>query len=156
MTLKDFANLSVVLTGYPLSTILPDFDTQHQAQELLDFLQAPGRVSPGTLQQLDAAWTAIENNSDTSVSQQVQDTLMGNPALARLVQNIIMMWYLGAWYDLAQPLNTKSFVSEVISGKAYKNGLAWGTMGAHPMGYSEENFGYWNTVPVLLQPQPSN
>ncbi|MDO3642906.1 MAG: hypothetical protein ACTHMI_16775 [Mucilaginibacter sp.] len=154
MTLNDFANLSVVLTGYPLSTILPQLDTQHQAEEFLEFLQTPGNVPAGEMDNLAAAWQKATASGDPV--QGVKTYIMADVTLARLAQNIIMLWYLGVWYDLATPLTTGSFAIQVISGKAYKNGLAWGTMGAHPMGYSEENFGYWNTVPPFLNPQPSN
>jgi len=154
MTLNDFANLSVVLTGYPLSTILPQLDTQHQAEEFLVFLQTPGNVPTGQIDSLATAWQKVVAGGDPV--QGVKTIIMTDPTLARLAQNIIMLWYLGVWYDLGSPLTAKSFAIQVVSGKAYKNGLAWGTIGAHPMGYSEENFGYWNTAPQSLNPQPSN
>ena len=37
--------------------------------------------------------------------------------------------------------------SEVVSPKAYTQGLVWQIAGAHPMGYSNLQFGYWSRDP---------
>jgi elongation factor P hydroxylase len=57
------------------------------------------------------------------------------------------MWYLGAWYDPdnLQTPNASNF--EVISPKAYTQGWALKVAQAHPMGFSEMQFGYWTRPP---------
>jgi len=60
------------------------------------------------------------------------------------------MWYLGSWYEPAD-LATASgaFISsEIISAKAYTQGWIWRIAHAHPMGYSELEFGYWSRKPA--------
>jgi hypothetical protein len=71
-----------------------------------------------------------------------------------LARSIVLMWYLGSWYEpadlkrLASPGNTNPFIGhEVISPVAYTNGWAWRVAQAHPMGYSDMQFGYWTHRP---------
>ena len=150
MNLQQFAALSVVLTGYGKDTILPDLDTQHQAQEYLDTLYKPGLVPVETLQLLSDAWNSVSNTSEIALVDQVKSLIMEKPLLARVAKNIIYMWYLGIWYDLTVLPGEMPNKDFVVSSKAYKNGLVWTTMAAHPMGYSEGNFGYWNTPPANI------
>lgn len=64
-----------------------------------------------------------------------------------LVRSIVLMWYLGAWYDPdnLQTSNASNF--QVISPKAYTQGWALKVAQAHPMGFSEMQFGYWTRPP---------
>jgi len=84
-----------------------------------------------------------------------------------LMRSIILAWYLGAWYA-PQALKNKSYAAkdpqhgyystrryseemlipyEVISPSAYTNGMVWRVAQAHPMGYSNLQFGYWGKEP---------
>jgi len=87
-----------------------------------------------------------------------------------LGRSIVLLWYLGAWYD---PADLKSAAtspgslhgpvkSQVVSSKAYTQGLVWQIAGAHPMGYSNLQFGHWSRDPrdpnnsaVLFSPAKS-
>jgi len=70
-----------------------------------------------------------------------------------LARSIVLLWYLGSWYeprDLeanASPGTRHAISSEVVSAKAYTQGLVWEIAGAHPMGYSNLQFGYWSRDP---------
>jgi Membrane bound FAD containing D-sorbitol dehydrogenase len=70
-----------------------------------------------------------------------------------LARSIVLLWYLGSWYkpdDLqanAAPGRRQSVSSKVVSAKAYTQGLVWLIAGAHPMGYSNLQFGYWSRDP---------
>lgn len=100
-----------------------------------------------------------------------------------LMRSIILAWYLGAWYA-PQELKNKSYATkdpqrgyystrrysqevlipyEVISPNAYTNGMVWRIAQAHPMGYSNLQFGYWGKEPPdkdtfikPLKPDPVN
>jgi hypothetical protein len=70
-----------------------------------------------------------------------------------LARSIVLMWYVGSWYEpaelkrLATP-NALPFAShEVISPAAYTSGWVWRVAQAHPMGYSDMQFGYWTHPP---------
>jgi hypothetical protein len=74
-----------------------------------------------------------------------------------LARSIVLMWYLGAWYDprllrehaeaTASKPPSRPLSFEVISPKAYTQGWALRIARAHPMGFSEFQFGYWEHEP---------
>jgi hypothetical protein len=63
-----------------------------------------------------------------------------------LARSIVLLWYLGAWYK-PDDLKNKVASPQVVSPKAYTQGLVWQIAGAHPMGYSNLQFGYWSRDP---------
>jgi small-conductance mechanosensitive channel len=71
-----------------------------------------------------------------------------------LARSIVLLWYLGSWYrpdDLkknATPGARALIPSQVVSAKAYTLGLIWQIAQAHPMGYSNLQFGYWSREPA--------
>jgi hypothetical protein len=83
----------------------------------------------------------IPGGDDTELTQSEID-------LKYLARSIVLMWYLGAWYD-PDKLQTTPIPSDfkVISPKAYTQGWALKVAQAHPMGFSEMQFGYWNRPP---------
>jgi hypothetical protein len=62
-----------------------------------------------------------------------------------LARSIVLMWYLGAWYDphKLRVSDASPFDFKVISPKAYTQAWALRVGQAHPMGFSEMQFGYW-------------
>src|SRR5580658_6829374 len=151
MNLSEFVGLSAVLTGIDESDLLPNPDTQEMAQEYLDVLNRTDLVPPDTLNLLTQLWNLVASGASPAfIEKQVGQQIMQNQnkKVGRLAQNIIYMWYLATWYDLDASPTSFDGNTFVISSKAYKNRKVWGLIGAHPMGYSEENFGYWNLAPT--------
>jgi hypothetical protein len=85
-----------------------------------------------------------------------------------LMRSIILAWYLGAWYkpdvlktNVYKPRSYNSTrryskevlipPTEIISPDAYTNGLVWRVAQAHPMGYSNLQFGYWEKDPPGIE-----
>jgi hypothetical protein len=69
-----------------------------------------------------------------------------------LARSIVLMWYLGAWYEPAElmavrkdPTRMTNF--QVVSPKAYSQAWALRVAQAHPMGFSQMQFGYWTRPP---------
>jgi hypothetical protein len=69
-----------------------------------------------------------------------------------LARSIVLMWYLGAWYEPAElkalrddPTRVATF--QIVSPKAYTQAWALRVAKAHPMGFSEMQFGYWTRPP---------
>jgi hypothetical protein len=153
MTLDQFVSLSAALTGYPASTLKPARDTQRIAEALYAELSVPGNNIPAAqLDQLTQVWDSISATPPAQMEAAVRDKIINNLAITRLAQNIIYMWFFGIWYDLGK--NPAAFIpspnnDHVVSSLAYKNGLVWGEMGAHPMGFSTGTFGYWADTPTL-------
>lgn len=141
MTLDTFVNLSVILTGYPKSKIQPQNDTQKLSEAYFDVVNK--EVPPALLEELNTTFLSLNPATEINVQSQIVNTNHLGP----VVKNILKMWYLGVWYSLDTTGNASPDSSYVVSSIAYKNGLVWSTMNAHPMGYSEENFGYWDTAP---------
>jgi hypothetical protein len=77
----------------------------------------------------------------------------GDDDIKFLARSIVLLWYLGSWYkpeDLKKnsaPGAAALIGSEVVSAKAYTQGLVWQIAQAHPMGYSNLQFGYWSRDP---------
>jgi hypothetical protein len=73
-----------------------------------------------------------------------------------LARSIALMWYLGAWYDPAhlrkiEHDETITPFFEVISPIAYTQGWALRAAQAHPIGFSQMQFGYWGRLPNPLR-----
>ncbi|MGO4290269.1 hypothetical protein [Chitinophaga sp. RAB17] len=153
MTLDEFVALSAALTGYPADVLKPARDTQGVAAALYAELSRPeNKIPPSQLNLLTQTWNIIVDNSAPSeIPTEVYSNIITNIEITRLAQNIIYMWYVGIWYDLTKNPNSFDFPNNdhVISSLAYTNGLVWGEMGAHPMGFSTEHYGYWENVPTL-------
>jgi hypothetical protein len=137
-TIDNFINLSAVLTGYDALELKPNNDTQKVAQTYFDTLNnnAPADV-------LEAMYTTFLGITG-DIEQGVLEQILQNPTFGQLARNIIQMWYTGLWYGLYPGES-----DYVISATAYTDGLVWKAMGAHPMGFSEENFGYWADPPQM-------
>jgi hypothetical protein len=67
--------------------------------------------------------------------------------LKYLARSIVLMWYLGAWYDPDKLQTPRASEFQVISPKAYTQAWALRVAQAHPMGFSEMQFGYWARQP---------
>ena len=97
----------------------------------------------------------VKDNPKSSQSDIIKFVNSGTDDIKFLARSIILLWYLGSWYDpkielpkqatAAKPERINS--SEVVSPKAYSQGLVWQIAGAHPMGYSNLQFGYWSRNP---------
>jgi hypothetical protein len=69
-----------------------------------------------------------------------------------LARSIVLMWYLGAWYEPAELRAVRKDpdrvpIFQVVSPKAYTQAWALRVAQAHPMGFSEMQFGYWTRPP---------
>ncbi|MGY3692191.1 hypothetical protein ACVIGA_002271 [Bradyrhizobium sp. USDA 3240] len=95
----------------------------------------------------------VRDNPKSSRSDIIAFVNAGNDDIKFLARSIVLLWYLGSWYEpkdlRAQAATAKPdrVSSEVVSPKAYTQGLVWQIAGAHPMGYSNLQFGYWSRNP---------
>ena len=146
---KLFVALSAGLTGIDKERLSPTVDPiqidreyfkQAKTDPAFDGLMQIIRADPSNP---DAAADKVLNNPD--------------PNIMYLGRSIILMWYLGAWYE---PKKLKDFNSspprapyspdKIISPATYTQGWTWRVAQAHPMGYSELLFGYWSKEPPAL------
>jgi hypothetical protein len=93
-----------------------------------------------------------DNRTSPTLAATIMQKVQADPDTTFLARSIVLLWYLGSWYD-PQDLKTASpkgaFIpSRVVSAKTYTQGWIWRIAQAHPMGYSELQFGYWSRPPV--------
>jgi hypothetical protein len=96
-----------------------------------------------------AAMLALAKKNPAPAAQDIiKFVSTSNNDIKFLARSIVLLWYLGSWYE-PKDLQAKPppIPSEVVSAKAYTQGLVWQIAGAHPMGYSNMQFGYWSRNP---------
>jgi hypothetical protein len=141
-----FVKVSAALTGIAEKKLAPtDYDPTKI--KLVYFNQA--KSDPG----FDALMRIVRANSSNPAA--AADKIMNNTdvRIKYLGRSIIMAWYLGAWYppDLLQQTPPSPVrPAKIISRDAYTEAWACRVAQAHPMGYSESQFGYWSNVPMSL------
>jgi hypothetical protein len=106
-----------------------------------------------------------DSRTSANLAETILQKVKADEEAKYLARSIVLLWYLGSWYEPADlrkasedlrkdPANfTKdrakgAFIrSTVVSAKAYTQGWIWQIAQAHPMGYSDLQFGYWNRDP---------
>lgn len=145
--MTDFVKLSEALTGIVAAKLAPaaePFDIKRDYFKLLNEKQ------PAAFEKL----LTIVRENRSAPAQAIIDKVQADPESNFLARSIVLMWYLGAWYDpgdlklLAGPPPPPPDIShKVISAKAYTQGWIWRVAQAHPMGSSDMQFGYWQRKP---------
>ena len=154
-----FLLLSTALTGVHIVNLAPEFALNKD-----DILNSDPGVDPINVKNDYFAWV---NASDPTVFGRLLQIAKDHPQSATdiiaavnasddikfLARSIVLLWYLGSWYkpeDLqknSEPGARALIPSQVVSAKAYTQGLVWQIAQAHPMGYSNLQFGYWSRDP---------
>jgi hypothetical protein len=158
-----FLVLSAALTGVDIQTLAPEF-----SRGLGDILSADPGIDPINIKnayfsQVNAPWTAasfaklLQIAKDNRLSQDniIAKVNASDDDTKFLARSIVLLWYLGSWYEPADLKNAAAspeslhgpVKQKVLSAKAYTQGLVWQIVGAHPMGYSNLQFGYWSRDP---------
>lgn len=148
-TFDAFLAVSAVLTGYSRAELhatgcAADYWEQFRRvvpAPLLDAFLAPG---PG----LEAGLAADAAGSE----RQVRDSYLSSESLGPPARALIQLWYLGQWVPLPQEWRrawgaSRFDVARIVSTRAYKEGLVWNAIGAHPMGAKQQGFGAWALEP---------
>jgi hypothetical protein len=156
-----FLLLSAALTGVHVITLAPEFSIDPKKTDILD--QDPG-VDPINVKNDYFKWLnahdaatfgkllQIAKDHRQSAAEIVAAVNAGDDTKF-LARSIALLWYLGSWYKPADlqknsAPGTRALIdSEVVSAKAYTQGLVWQIVQAHPMGYSNLQFGYWSRDP---------
>lgn len=161
-----FLLLSAALTGVRVVTLAPEFPEFKPGTDPKIILSSDPGVDPfnvkddyfAKIQARDATTfkglLGIAKSHPLSASDIVAAVQQASDDTKLLARSIVLLWYLGSWYDPddlrrgASPPGTRTFVaSGVLSAKAYTQGLVWKIAQAHPMGYSNLQFGYWSRLP---------
>ena len=157
-----FLVLSAALTGIKLIRLAPEFSQQNRPPDILD--ADPG-VDPINIKNDYFNW--IHANDAPTFERLLQiakdhrqsavdiiTAVNASEDTKFLARSIVLLWYLGSWYKPADlksnsALGTRKLISsQVVSATAYTQGLVWLIAQAHPMGYSNLQFGYWSRDPA--------
>jgi len=155
-----FLVLSEALTGVQVSSLAPEFTPNKD-----DVLKSDPGVDPFNIKNDYFKWiNACAAPAFEKLLQIARDhpksttdiitAVNASDDTKFLARSIVLLWYLGSWYkpeDLQKnsaPGARALIASQVVSAKAYTLGLVWQIAQAHPMGYSNLQFGYWSREPV--------
>jgi Membrane bound FAD containing D-sorbitol dehydrogenase len=166
---QTFSKLSASLTGIDQKILGPGVDPLGLNHEIFAKVNEKNATTlQAMLEKFRAAGTDKER-ADAVASMMAKPAAGDNQAEKTrfLGRSIILAWYLGAWYepeDLKRNFydaasKDRAFYSYrrysksvliphiVLSPTAYTASLVWRAMQAHPMGYSNLQFGYWAQNP---------
>ena len=163
--LTNFVGLSVIMTGYDANVIAPKLDPLEDnsiAQQYLRLMlaRADNEIFMQTLALLGNILSSMPDPAGDpwswtddikkQVTEQVTALLLVDDDMASMCRRLTRLWYLATWYTNEPPDSD----GLVVSMEAYQQGLAWPTFQAHPMGYSELDFGYWKDQPATAATTP--
>lgn len=161
---NNFVGLSSILTGYPQDQIAPEIDPIGQASEYLNWMlqKADSQAFLQTLsvyQNIAAQFPPLDPVSPDpaqleKMSAMVQEQILSDSDMGNIARRMIRLWYLSTWYTTEPP--DPNGDGQVVSMNAYTMGLAWDAAQAHPMGYSELHFGYWQSTPPPNDVSPNS
>jgi hypothetical protein len=154
-----FLVLSQALTGIQIVNLAPEFALDRNKPGVLnadpgtdpinvknDYFKWISAFDPATFGKL----LQIARDHSTSVND-IINGVNASDDTRFLARSITLLWYLGSWYKPADlksaPPAGKRLDSKVVSAKAYTQGRLWQIAQAHPMGYSNMQFGYWSRDP---------
>jgi hypothetical protein len=150
--MSDFVTLSAALTGIMATKLAPAAEPIDIKRDYFKWLS---EKRPAAFEKL---LNIVRDNRNTP-AQAIIDKVQSDAESKFLGRSIVLMWYLGAWYDpddlkmLAEPPPSPPEIShKVISAKAYTQGWVWRVAQAHPMGSSDMQFGYWQRKPNPERP----
>jgi hypothetical protein len=142
----SFIHLSAALTGIDACKLAPKVDPIDVSAEYFEWVRTR---SPEAFSNLLAFFRSASYNARFPDS--LFEAPHSNTEIGWLARSIILLWYLGAWYDPSELRNVeKQPTPKIISAKAYTQGWIWRVAQTHPMGYSEWAFGYWQNDPPAL------
>jgi Membrane bound FAD containing D-sorbitol dehydrogenase len=153
----QFSELSAALTGIDKNILLPNVDPFKFNDEVFE------RARKADSARLDMLLNKFQGSAGNPAKTPREIHEDPDEDTRFLVRSIILAWYLGAWYDpkvLKQHSYQKTVYysarrysrdvlipHEVISPSAYTRSMVWRVAQAHPMGYSNLQFGYWADNP---------
>jgi hypothetical protein len=154
-----FLLLSAALTGVHVVTLAPEF-----VEDPNDIFKSDTGIDPINIK--NEYFDKIKGSDEATFAKllkiakdhpkspgEIIAAVNADDNMKFLARSLVLLWYLGSLYDPKELRNNSApgaqgFVgSQVVSAKAYTQGLVWQIAQAHPMGYSNLQFGYWSRLP---------
>ena len=149
-----FVRLSAVLTGFRRV----DLQGTGMAEAYLGEIQT---IAGEGLVDLFEAARPIFGMSEADagkVEGVLQEHVLKSPRFGPLARNLIRLWYTGMWNQLPQAWrntygSSARDTDRVVSPAAFREGLVWTAMDAHPRGAKPQGFGAWSLPPPAAGPR---
>ena len=144
-----FVHLSAVLTGFRRV----DLYGTGQAEAYLHEVAAI--AGEGLVADLLGAVRPILGMSDADPEKlegPLREQVLESPRFGPVARNVIKLWYTGRWYRLPDTWRntygaSTQDIDRVVSPEAFREGLVWTAMDAHPRGAKPQGFGAWSRPP---------
>ena len=145
----QFLDLSVFLTGFNR------YDLEGTGQPRRHYDVVRGAVGEPVLGQLLDAYTALlqeYGEKPKKLEKKFHESVYEDDKLGPVCQSIVVLWYLGQWKPMpcswqAQYGWNQMDVDRFVSAEAYREGLVWKAIHAHPMSAKAPGFGTWAFPP---------
>lgn len=144
-SLQTFLALSEHLTGHAA----PRLTATGMAEIYLDTMTERGGAD-NVAALLETFATKIATAEDADRAMRL--AMLGDARLGPLARNLIKLWYVGTWYEMAAEWRAR-FGAGLPDGDiiptpaAYTEGLLWPTVGANPPGAKPFGYGMWAKPP---------
>lgn len=146
---EQFIGLSSALTGFTPA----ELQATGMCQTYYSVMTA--MLGGGPVGDLLSAWQNIEAHAHgdaEALAALLEERMMEDPRLAPMARNLASLWYLGQWNQMPGKWRSRygaaaADITHVVSAEAYREGLVWPTIGAHPMGARQQGYGAWSLPP---------
>lgn len=152
-----FAAMSAAFLGVDESEINPSVSPDRYTQaDMINTTAVQGFTLGGVLS-LVVVYSGLVTSMPPAAAAQTMMTSTG--AIGCKSRIIYLMYLFGVWYggtEIARNAGSAAFIPPtlqqdlIVSARAYKEGWIWRMAQAHPMGYSQFNFGSWGDTPPPL------
>ncbi len=144
--LEDFVGLSAVLTGFETAELHGTGLVESHYKTILDIL---GERIFGRLL---LTWRQIRESEANDVDFDVRKKILENSLLGPVARNILVLWYTGNWNQMPGEWRDQYGAAagdrtRVVSAAAYRQGLVWRAVLAHPPAAKQPGFGSWTPPP---------
>jgi len=150
-SVDDFVELSSELTGFSVAELEGTGLAESHFTEVREL------VGERIFGRLLITWDKIRNESKSSKARQtgIHKEIFGSEwgdLLGPIALNIVRLWYLGNWFQMPREWRHKygaaaNDQTRVVSAEAYREGLVWDAICAHPTAAKQPGFGSWAFPP---------
>jgi hypothetical protein len=150
-SVDDFAELSSELTGFTV----PELEGTGLVESY--FTAVSELVGERIFGRLLINWDKVRSESRSKKDRQggIEEEIFGphwGGLLGPIALNIVRLWYLGNWYQMPREWRSKygaaaNDQTRVVSAEAYREGLVWNAICAHPTAAKQPGFGSWAFPP---------
>jgi hypothetical protein len=145
--IAQFVALSSALTGHTPAEL---WGTGMVAEYFQVLEATVGEEKVGELLTVWNAAVRKARRSERRLETLIARDILGHDALGDLARNLIMLWYLGQWFQLPLAWRDRYGASvldqtRIVSAEAYKQGLVWEF--SHPQGAKAPGYGSWALKP---------